>query len=288
MIVLLLQKPQLTSIKTDIVNTYVDWAARRGFAVIDVNLPRHVVDPENSSQEYEPADDAALRTQEATLLLTYLWDNYIELGESTHVFLMGTNTGHGAIINWMKANEEIAQERVNGAISFVEDVPLQSCKSATSDDLATWYFRHSKVFVAHDHNFWHSDLASKTRKRFGQLKQSDSDSISDMLIAHKDAVLDYLGTKTADWSGIVEEEDAMDISNTDVATTSRLPPVGNFALSPRAGGPTNSNSILQDSSSPKGRHSRHTSPSKTKTPPIGNFALAPPTNAAQASRSPGR
>lgn len=257
--------------------TYVDWAAKRGFAIIDVNLPKHVIDPENSSQEYEPADDSVFRTQEATLLLSYLWDNYIELGESTHVFLVGTNTGHGAIINWMKSREEIAQERVHGAISFVEDVPLQSCKSATTDELASWYFRHSRVFVAHDHNFWHSDLASKTRKRFGKLEQSDADSISDMLISHKAAVFDYLASNTADWSGVVEEEDPM---NTGTPKP-RLPPVGNFALSPRAGAAANSSS-LPLGSSPKGRTSRQTSP--PMTPPIGNFA--PPASRSRASRSP--
>lgn len=266
--------------------TYVDWAAKRGFAVIDVNLPKHVVDPESSSQEYEPADDSVFRTQEATLLLTYLWDNYIELGDSTHVFLLGTNTGHGAIINWMKAHEEVAQERVNGAISFVEDVPLQSCKSATTDELATWYFRHSRVFVAHEHNFWHSDLAAKTRKRFGKLERSGNDFISDMLLAHKDTIFDYLATNTADWSGIVEEVDPMDTGSNDVTGTpkSRLPPVGNFALSPRAHTAGNSGSV-PPGSSPKGRGSRQSSP-PLKTPPIASYAQS--TGRSRASRSPVR
>lgn len=245
--------------------TYVDWAVKQGFAVIDVNLPKHVTDI-NDGQEHEPNDAIEFRTKEAALLLTYLWDNYVELSDATHVFLMGTNTGHGAIINFIKANEGRAEERVNGAISFVEDVPLQSCKSATNDLLAQWYYTNSLVFVANDHNFWHSDLSKKPKKRFGKANRSNVDSMTDMLIEYKTTVQDLLLQRTADWSDDIQDGDAMDTTNIDSldAPKPKLPPVGNFApLSrPQTGSASSTPSLAVGNGAAV----------KPKTPPIGNFA----------------
>ena len=259
--------------------TYVDWAAKRGFAVIDVNLPKHVADTMDG-QEHEPSDDPILRTQEAIMLLTYLWDNYIELSDATHVFLMGTNIGHGAITGWIKGHEDIAYESVTGAISFVKDVPLQSCKSATDDGLAVWYYRHSQVFVEHEHGFWNTEVAKKPKKRFGKVERSEKESITEMLIEHKDAVFELLSSATADWKepAAANDDDTMDTGNFEPVATlkSKMPPVGNFALSPRPH-PSSQTSV----SSPKGRSSRRESP--TKTPPVSNFAQ---TARQRSSRSP--
>ena len=178
------------------------------------------------------------RTREATTLLTYLWDNYIELNEATHVFLLGTNTGHGAIINFIKANEDRAQEKLTRAISFVEDVPLQSCKSSTNDTLALWYYALSLIFVTPDHNFWFSELSRKPRKRFGKVNKSLKETITDMLIEHRDIVFDVLRSDTAIWAAREPQknngEDMMDSNiGGSLKSPEGMPPVSNFALSPR-------------------------------------------------------
>lgn len=38
----------LTRPKADDIKTYVDWAVKQGFAVIDVNLPKHITQDEVS------------------------------------------------------------------------------------------------------------------------------------------------------------------------------------------------------------------------------------------------
>lgn len=248
--------------------------------MIDVNLPKHVSEPEDS-QEHADSDDVEYRTREATQLLTYIWDNYIELNESTHVFLMGTNTGHGAIINFIKANEERVQELLIGAISFVEDVPLMSCKSATNDLLASWYYNSSRVFVTPEHNFWSTDVARKTRKRFGRVQKSSQETITDMLIEHKQEVFNLLAQKTEGWregrtredeDGIMDTTGAEQVSN----QKSRMPPIGNFAPSARA---------RTHSPSHPSSNSNFTSPRAGFGPPLGSFALSP---RERPPRSPGR
>lgn len=256
--------------------TYVDWAVKQDFAVLDVNLPKHITAEEDDLQEHEKADSIEHRTREATQVLTYLWDNYIEVNDATHVFLMGTNTGHGAIINFIKANEERAEDRITKAISFVEDVPLQVCRSATNENLAKWYYSASLVFVAGQHNFWASDYARKPKKRFGRMFKSGDENISDMLTDHKDTVTDALLSETAAWrmqkparriTSAAAHDESPIAPETDAK---RKLPIGSFSLpSDSVGSPWPS---LAATAVPANGRLVTSSP---KAPPIGNFALSP-------------
>lgn len=167
--------------------------------------------------------------------MTYLWDNYVDLSDCTHVFLVGTNVGHGAITSFIKANEDRAQRLITKAISFVEDVPLLSCKSQTNDFLPSWYYSTSMVFIAQDHAYFSSEIAKKPKKRFGAITRTDAGSISDMLLEAKQMVFECLLEETEDWRTKAPSEDGMDTSSSDSAP-SKLPPVGNFAISPKKAG----------------------------------------------------
>lgn len=276
---------QLTRMKTDVVKTYVDWAIKQGFAVIDVNLPKHITSDDDSGG-HEDTQDTEYRTREATHLLSYLWENYIEINEATHVFLMGTNTGHGAIVNFIKSHEVRALERVTKAISFVVDVPFQSCKSATNEDLAKWYWSSSMVFVSDQHNFWQSDYARKLKKRFGRVFESVEESLSDMLIAKVPEITAALLEDTEDWHDekVLSEDEEMDGITTPDAR--KHPPIGNFALSPpqQTAHMSPRQSIAASIAGRGGTRTPRTG-SPTKLPPMANFAFSPE---GQPHRSPGR
>jgi histone deacetylase 6 len=247
--------------------------------VIDVNLPRHTTD-QSDEQEHEESISIEYRIREATALLTYLWDNYIELNDATHVFLMGTNTGHGAIINFMKDHEESAVQRITRAISFVEDVPLQSCKSATNEDMPRWYYEHSLVFVSEDHNFWSSEYSRKIKRRFGRMHRSPPGTISDMLSAHEDDVTGWILRDTAGWQPPQDRDDdeAMVVVPTLGPEATREPPIGNFALSPSktaASSQKASPGLLPSAMPREGRAMSPRLEGSPKQPPIANFALSP-------------
>ncbi|CAK3976394.1 Histone deacetylase clr3 [Lecanosticta acicola] len=258
---------------TDVVKTYVDWAVKQGFSVIDVNLPKHIADYDaNSDQGYREASSVESRVKEATLLLTYLWENHIEIYDATHVFLMGTNIGHGAIVNFIKTHEEQA-ERLDKAISFVEDVPLLSCKSMTNDNLRGWYYSISLVFVSGEHAFWTSEVGTKSRKRFGNVAKSEQLYIGDMLHGHKEAVFAALIDATEDWDP--EKAASEDDIEAPTAEAPRLPPIGNFALSPSSKNLMNSPG--KSTFPPPGSNSPYPSGirSPPKFPPLQSFAPSP-------------
>lgn len=209
------------------------------FAVIDVNLPKHTTDDsdaqerrESETQEHRESEGVESRTKEATELLTYLWDNYVELADSTHIFLMGTNVGHGAIINFMKAHEDRAQRMITKAISLVEDVALLSCKSQTNDSFQFWYFASSMVFISQDHAYFSSDTAKKPKKRFGAITRTDASCISDMLLEAKKMVFECLQEETEEWRAKAPNDNGLDVSSD--SSSDQLLPMGNFAaMSPK-------------------------------------------------------
>lgn len=209
--------------------TYIKEAVDNRFAVIDVNLPKHNTD-DSDAQDHQDSESPESRIKEATELLAYLWDNYIELSDSTHIFLIGTNIGHGAITNFIKSNEDRAQRMITKAISFVEDVPLLSCKSQTNDYLPSWYFATSMVFISQDHAYFSNEIAKKPKKRFGAITRTDAGTISDMLLESKEAVFKCLLDETEEWRNKAPSEDDMDTSSSE-SSTQKLPPVGNFAMS---------------------------------------------------------
>ena len=170
------------------------------------------------------------------------------MADSTHVFLLGTNIGHIAITNWIRAHEDAAIDRIDKTIHFIEDVPLQACRSPTNDMLSPWYYRTSLIWLANAHNFWASDFAAKRKKKFGRVDRTAGAHISDMLAEQRERVLEVLLEETEEWRAGKEDEDqedeladedAMEIEGGDPASSlpaasslRRLPPVGNFALSP--------------------------------------------------------
>lgn len=216
--------------------TYVDTACKEGFGVIDVNLPKYVTDFDSDNQEHRPNDDVDFRIKEAKQLLKYLWDNYVALNSSTHVYLMGTNTGHGAIIGFLKDSQEIILRDYNDreehrntlkVITFVEDVSLMSCKSLVGgdDELPNWYHRNSLVLVAEEHAYFASDFARKPKRRFGRVVRSSKNTITEMLVEHKKDVFEVLMEDADAWKEErpSREDDIMDVMPSSVVSPKRLP-----------------------------------------------------------------
>ncbi|GAB7365407.1 hypothetical protein MBLNU230_g6485t1 [Neophaeotheca triangularis] len=220
---------------TDEIKTYIDWAASRNHAIIDINLPRHTTYDADDPLRHTDPSDSETRSTVATNLLTYLWENYLEFSPSPCITLLGTNTGHCAIANFIKAHPQRAVERIALAVSLVGDVALQGVRSSTFEGLDAWYYSHSAVFIAKDHGFWDTDYASrKPKKRFGRILESDKKDVGGMLGKEKERIFDKIKGVVGDWriEDMEVEEDGGVGEEDDVAEGGlRMPPVGNFALS---------------------------------------------------------
>ncbi|KAL4805033.1 hypothetical protein BDV18DRAFT_141785 [Aspergillus unguis] len=173
----------------DVMKDYVGWAVNKGYAVIDVNIPKHVtIDP--SSRKFEDEDENRPTATEE--LAGYLWDNYIEPNEATEIFLMGVGNAFYGVANLL-INRDTLYQRINGVISFVAKDPVRAVASHTQTWLSRWYKDNSLVFVSHAHGLWKTDR--KATKRYGRLIQSPESGLSNMLVHHKNEVFEWIDNR---------------------------------------------------------------------------------------------
>lgn len=182
---------------TDVTKTYVEWAVKHGFGVIDVNIPEHITDP-NGPPEYADADSDDARSQLTHNLATYLWENYISLGDNTHKFFMGVGAAYSGILDLMGENDDCTKE-TDHIFAFVAENSLQSIKKLTDDYIGHWYYEYSHIFVADNHAAWDPSRQRKLRKKYGNVLRSPHSDLSNMLEEHRDTVTDVLLQKTEEW-----------------------------------------------------------------------------------------
>ncbi|KAI9697741.1 MAG: Histone deacetylase hda1 [Bogoriella megaspora] len=185
---------------TDVAKTYVDWAVKNDFSVIDVNIPKHITDLEDA-QTYEEDDDHADRATVTRELATYIWENYIEIHEASHIFLLGIGDAYIGIIELL-SNKPTCFPRITKTIAFVADNALKPVRRPADDEthpIANLFLRKSAIFVSRTHAVWQIELKKKRSKRFGLLVQSDYANMNEMLVGHRDEVFRMLKKETSDW-----------------------------------------------------------------------------------------
>lgn len=196
-----------------------------------------------------------MRAKHAFELASYLWENHIEIYDSSHVFIIGVGTAYASIVQLLKANDR-CRDRISKIFSFISDQDaMHSYKAATDDFLDRWYRDTSMIFVAENHYIWEKAKTKALSKRWGTLIQSPKTEIQEMLQLHIQQVMDEIMELTDDWReeqktlSAADELSAMDtgISDRGLAAddvfamssperSNPLPPMGNFALqSPRKG-----------------------------------------------------
>lgn len=88
-----------------------------------------------------------------------------------------------------------SKHKVPLVVSFVSG-SLRPVRSETDANLAHWYKKHSRVYVAADHLCWTDpELERKvTKSRFGRVVKSGVEGLNKMLRAHLPEVVGLLGS----------------------------------------------------------------------------------------------
>jgi histone deacetylase 6 len=190
--------PHPTTNKLELHNTwladgmkdYIQWAVEQGFSVIDVNIPKWITDEEEENTYVEERHQNRIASTEE--LASYLWENYIEINDSAHIFFVGVGDAFHGLASLL-INRDTIQERVKGVITFVAENPLRPVASQTNVWLSKWYIKHSLVFVSPSHQVWsHENFAKKPSKRYGKLIKSTRTGLNEMLKRHESEVFRFL------------------------------------------------------------------------------------------------
>ena len=161
---------------------------------------------------------AKLQDQMRTLV-TFLWDNYIQLYDhEPEIFFMGVGQAYLGIKLLLlersipypspppspdfpssKTKHRRAhyladvKSRVSGVVNFVNG-DLRSVRSEIDPDLSAWYKEHSLVYVTGNHACWqNADYARKVgKRRFGTVVRSNRDSLVMMMREHAEQVHEWI------------------------------------------------------------------------------------------------
>lgn len=268
--------PPLTGTQTDVAKSYVEWAIQNDFSVIDVNVPSHIT-PEVDTGSYVHPDDEDLRQATTRELATYLWDNYIEISDATHIYFMGVGSAYSAI-TWLLSNEERTTERIDGVIAFLSNSSiLPVTRPADDGAIATWYYQHSNIFVGSYHYFWAPERPKKLRKRYGKLQQSPHNDLIDMLRHHQTEVTDALQRVMTEWREEMAREEEEKLRRESMNQFVNIKPAPMML----DGGPMSPVRGTQMSPIPM------KSP-PSKVPPMGTFTVTSSPSRPRSAGSPGR
>lgn len=194
--------PQLTPHKTDVSKSYIDWARSRHFAVIDINIPKHITAPTAPTRSTSPvanADSEATREAATHEVATYLFRNYIETSDYTHLFILGIGEAYLGVIKLL------SDERMGGAaldaadhvFGFLGENAIRALR--VGDDLTriTQWYEKSSMYVSSKHSVWEKEV--KLKKRHGRVVKSKEAELQDMLFLHRDKVTAKMEEITHGW-----------------------------------------------------------------------------------------
>ncbi|KAI1636766.1 putative histone deacetylase A [Biscogniauxia mediterranea] len=191
------------SFMLDGVVSYIDWAIKNGFGIVDANVPQYITHPEDT-EAFSPRMTEKTLQHQIQELVCYIWDNYLQLYEPEDLFLLGVGNAYLGV-KVLLTNRD-CKEHISGVVNFVTG-NLRPVKSETDPGLSTWYKHNSLVYVATDHACWKDDdLAKKVlKKRFGGVKRSSQVGLSRMMETHAEEVRAFIRQMTRGEGSDAEE-----------------------------------------------------------------------------------
>lgn len=200
-------------IVTDVSKQYLEFAIEQKFSVIDVNMPKFVSQTEvseshhgaeheltrgQSDDNFEDIDPLESRLKAMRDCAIYLWENHIEPYDATHIFLMGVGDSAISVTSLLSTADEI-QHRISWVFNFISEHDLRAVQRAGDDYVADWYYKHSDCFVAQDHQAWSPERSRRVRRKYGNLRRSGFNDLSEMLVEAKNEVTQRMLEETKTW-----------------------------------------------------------------------------------------
>ncbi|KAI1104458.1 putative histone deacetylase A [Jackrogersella minutella] len=177
----------------DGVMSYIEWAHKNDFGILDVNIPRYITHTEDIDAYTPRAEEKTLQRQIQDLVC-YIWDNYLQLYEVDDLFIVGVGNAYLGV-KVLLTNRD-CKNRIAGVVNFVTG-NLRPVKSETDTELSSWYKHNSLVYVTNDHACWgDADLAKKVlKKRFGGVQRSLQFGLNRMMEAHAKEVYQFISDR---------------------------------------------------------------------------------------------
>ncbi|KAJ7497370.1 histone deacetylase complex protein [Mycena latifolia] len=166
----------------DISKDLVAWVTAEGYSLLDVNLF-----PRPSDQPFpRPKGINELRKD----IVTYLWDNYVQLCNATTIILVGHGPGCQFLMDLIDLRATSVMKSVKAVVQVLGHAPLRPPKNA--DDLREWYRDNSFVALPASHQFFSPDTRAKDLKKHGHLQKIDEEQSVKLIITALPAIKTFV------------------------------------------------------------------------------------------------
>lgn len=151
---------------------------------MDINIPLNTDATHPAAGSYPSRPGIVEYESKMKELVTYIWDNFIELYDSHNVILMGVGDSYLGIKQLLTSKE--CRYKVQGVLAFITG-SLRPVKNEVDPTLSSWYKSNSEIYVTNKHACW--DDAESVRKvkkqRFGKVMRSEETDLVGMLRSHQ-------------------------------------------------------------------------------------------------------
>jgi len=137
----------------------IAYATGEGYALLDVNVfPKPFAKTRARNQKYPTGD-----------VMTYLWDNYIQLSVARRVILIGHGPGCEALMSLMRQRPVNVVKCVQAVVQVVgnHNIPVTP---ADLSSLRQWYYQNSMVIVPTNHDIFQDQ---KITRKHGTIVRTD-------------------------------------------------------------------------------------------------------------------
>ncbi|KIK09100.1 hypothetical protein K443DRAFT_671597 [Laccaria amethystina LaAM-08-1] len=140
----------------------VTWVKKEGYALLDANLypkpsqapvTRGIKNPQDIGRD----------------IITYLWDNYIQLSGATQVAFIGHGPGCQPLVELVDRRALSVIKSVKAFVQIVGPQIQPTAPQSSSDEVRAWYKKHSLVILPENHPFIGPSAKSFNLKRHGTL-----------------------------------------------------------------------------------------------------------------------
>ncbi|KAJ7178500.1 histone deacetylase complex protein [Mycena crocata] len=163
----------------------VAWVKTEGYSLLDVNLF-----PKPSDQPFPRAKGI---TELRKDVVTYLWDNYVQLCNATNIILVGHGPGCQSLMEMIDLRATSVMKSVKAVVQVVGHLPLRPPKNAL--DLREWYRDNSFVALPSNHQMWSPDTRAKDMKKHGNLQRIDEEQSVKLIIKALPAIKSFVKTQ---------------------------------------------------------------------------------------------
>ncbi|KAF6761227.1 histone deacetylase clr3 [Ephemerocybe angulata] len=128
----------------DLSKEMVEWVTKEGYALVDMNLFPKPVEKQNVTRNRQNIDESAKD------VLTYIWDNLIQLSDASRVIVLGHGPGCRAVTELLTRRAVGMMKKVK---VFIQVVGLQDSPHTpgNSEDLRTWCKQNSVIMSPATH-----------------------------------------------------------------------------------------------------------------------------------------